>query len=260
MSINSLKTQLRKPNSRPVIAGAVFATLALSAACTNETSRRSAVDPKRLCDPANPYSTCLSTEASPSSANPMAAPTIGVRKTPPDGGGGAGGGDGGGGAGAGAGADPKNAAPAAPAAPPPNPEDERAKAQAEALRGVTGALDELGKALGDKIRNRPNSAGGSGGDGSAANSSGTYLVTFGKDSFVGIASGSVTKNCFVTSGTVIEVKSTPAKITEFASQGVNQFLARDVVSVSPAVSASGCTLTGQDFVYMGSHATFQPKP
>jgi hypothetical protein len=64
----------------------------------------------------------------------------------------------------------------------------------------------------------------------------------------------------VTSGTVIEVKSAPAKITEFASQGVNQFLARDVVSVLPADGVSGCTLTGQDFVYMGSHAASQPKP
>ena len=224
MNKHSFHLGLMMNKAQIVSAGTLVFILALGSACTNEAARRSAVDPKRLCDPANPYS-CLSTEAaSPSSADtgPRGAPKQNNNPVP----------DNKGPAPAAVAPAPADGAPA-PAAPI-DPEEARAKAQAEALKEVGKAVECLAGAIGDNIRNQPAKAGETGGGGENGNggqTAGPYLVVFSKDSFVGIATGSVKKNCFVTSGTAIEVNSAPAKVTEFASQGVNQFLARGVVSV-----------------------------
>lgn len=262
MNKNSLnKMQMLLPSSLLSI-GSLLLVVSIGAGCTNQPAKRSAVDARRLCNPANPYSTCLSTE--PAASNSVAAPVLPAprannppRETPdvpvpvvgPD---------------AVPGAGPDAVPVAGPAAPSPAADPDAARA--EALKEVSKSVGDLGKAIVDNINKGSggsgsgNGAGGGSGGAGEKTTSGGYLVTFSKDSFVGVAEGSVVKNCFIPTGTVVEVKSAPAKVKNFVSLGVNQLLAIGVVSIAPEAAVNGCSLVGKDFVYLGSHAAFQPKP
>ena len=87
------------------------------------------------------------------------------------------------------------------------------------------------------------------------------LVVFKQDSFVAIASQSIVANCFVPSGTKIEVSGDVSAVTQFQSLGVQQNIAFEVVAVSyPAAEAGACALNGKNFVYLSNHADLQEKP
>lgn len=231
-----------------VLASAVL----FAAGCTNETSRRSAVDSTRFCDPSNPYS-CVATAGLPAPSasrdNPITRPkedeVVAVKKddekpkengpsTPA--------------------ASPVPAAPPAPAAPVAQPADPAAE-KAKALKELTEAIGKVGDAVADNIKK-----GGTPASEKEGTKAQPYMVTFTKDSFVGVADGTVSKNCFISAGTSIEVSSAPERVTNFSSLGVDQNLAKGVVTVTPASGASGCNLVGTDVIFIGSHATAQPKP
>lgn len=231
-----------------------ISTIALSVAvlsaagCTNQTSRRSAVDATRFCDPSNPYS-CVATAALPAPSasrdNAAALPKSGederIKKEEEK---------------------PKEessstpavpAVPAAPAAPvaQPDPAAEKAKA----LKELTEAIGKVGDAVTDNINK-----GGRPAPAKDESKAQPYVITFTKDSFVGVADGTVSKNCFVSAGTALEVGAEPVKVTNFASLGVDQQMAQGVVTVTPGSQAPGCSLVGTDVIFIGSHATSQPKP
>ncbi|MEY2987258.1 MAG: hypothetical protein RJB13_779, partial [Pseudomonadota bacterium] len=194
---HSSDSNIATDTSRFATAGLILMIAALSTACTNEPARRSAVDPKRTCDPANPYS-CLATRVttgggSPQQAAPSAtnngsngAPT--QTKVPPEE------------------LPPEELPPEELPGPSPvvdtSGERDVDAEKAKAIEKLTSAFEELGSAASTAIKNGGESKSGDSGDDSKLK---PFLVTFSKDSFVGIATGSVTKNCAVTSGTVIEV-------------------------------------------------------
>jgi len=230
-----------------IVLGSVFA------ACTQEPVRRSAVDAASICgtnaDKPVWKGECLRTQsvqaeadagAAPSEPEPVApgdkSPPESVRVEPGDG------------AGERPGAPVAPVAPAAPAAPAkPDPDQQKA----DAIKVITDAIDKHGAdavAGIEKTLNR-------------GQTTKVYVVTFSKDSFVGIADNSVVKNCFVGAGSVVEVKGQPLKVTEFSSMGVNQYVTGEALEVNVAGGSSDdCGLKGKDFVYIGGHASVAAKP
>ena len=245
MSLIVRKSQLIYP---AVVLGAVFA------ACTPEPARRSAVDSGKTCsnDPDRPVwgGTCLQTQASAAKGSDdsrgiperpvpeVARPETPVRPELP--------------------APPEPLAPPAPAPVRESPEAQDAAVMNEVTKAIEGAtpaiVDGLGKVLngggpkpGTPAKTEPQGAP-------------TYVVSFSKDSFVGIADNSVIKNCFVSSGSVFEVKGEPKKITEFSRLGVNQYVTGETLDVNVSGGIESCELKGKDFVFLSEHAAFTLKP
>ena len=241
------KSQLIYP---AIVLGSVFA------ACTPEPARRSAVESSKLCssDPDRSVwaGTCLATQSSttkgsddssrtPERSIPEAAPAerpelpapevVPVAKNPPA---------------------------AAPVVPESDPAAQNTAVIREVTKGIEGAtpgiVDGLGKVL--------NGGGAKPGTPAKTEPQGapTYVVTFSKDSFVGIADNSVIKNCFVSSGAVLEVKGEPKKITEFSSLGVSQYVTGETLDASLTGGSDSCELKGKDFVFISGHASFAAKP
>jgi hypothetical protein len=239
------KSQLIYP---AIVLGSVFA------ACTPEPARRSAVESSKLCssDPDRSVwaGTCLATQASTARGSgdskgggvPEAAPAAAVPA-----------------AAAPAGAAPaaaalpevvpaeKNPPAAAPVAVDTDPAAQNAAVIREVTKGIEGATPGIVEGVG-KVLN----GGGA--------KPGTYVVTFSKDSFVGIADSSVIKNCFVSSGAVLEVKGEPKRITEFSSLGVSQYVTGETLDASLTGGSDSCELKGKDFVFISGHASFAAKP
>ena len=246
-----------------VVLGGVFA------ACTPEPARRSAVDSASRCsnNPERPVyqGNCLRTQAvqesedtagreprketpatvdsRPPVDSPAGMPPAGSRPAPavkPAAGGG----------------EPVTAP--APAAPPAASDPDAQKA--DAIEAITDAINKHGDEAVAGIEKAINGR-GSGSGSSQTPPHKVYVVTFNKDSFIGIADGSVVRNCFVGSGSVIEVKGQPQKVTEFSSMGVNQYVTGESLEVNlMGGSTESCSLKGKDFVYIAGHATVTAKP
>jgi hypothetical protein len=234
------------------------------AACTPEPSRRSAVDSASLCsnNPDRPVyqGNCLRTKAVQQTEDTNRREPL-EELPPPDArlpGAGAPGAPG-----APEAASPASpASPAAPAAPPvaapakPDPDAQKA----DAIKVITDAIDKHGA---DAVAGIEKTLGGGGSKPSSDRPTADkiYVVTFSKDSFIGIADSSVVKNCFVGAGSVIEVKGQPQKVTEFSSMGVNQYVTGEALEVNlMGGSSESCGLKGRDFVYIGGHASVSAKP
>jgi hypothetical protein len=125
---------------------------------------------------------------------------------------------------------------------------------------IVDAIDKHGP---DAVAGIEKTLNGGGGKTTAANpaTEKIYIVTFSKDSFIGIADSSVVKNCFVGAGSVVEVKGQPLKVSEFSSMGVNQYVTGEALEVNlMGGSSESCSLKGKDFVYIGGHASVAAKP
>ncbi len=244
------KSQLIYP---AIVLGSVFA------ACTPEPARRSAVESSKLCssDPDRSVwaGTCLATQASttkgsddssrtpersvpeaapaerPARPEPAAPEVVPVAKNPPE---------------------------TAPVAVDTDPAAQNAAAVNEVTKAIEGATPAIVDGLGQVLNGggaKPGTPAKTGTGGAS-----TYVVTFSKDSFVGIADNSVIKNCFVTSGAVLEVKGEPKKITEFSSLGVSQYVTGETLDASLTGGSDSCELKGKDFVFISGHASFAAKP
>ena len=247
------KSQLIYP---AIVLGSVFA------ACTPEPARRSAVESSKLCssDPDRSVwaGTCLATQAStargsgnskgggvpeaapaaaaPAAAAPAAAAPAAPEVVPAE----------------------KNPPAAAPVAVDTDPAAQNAAVVREVIKGIEGATPGIVDGLGQVL----NGGGAKPGTPAKTETEGasTYVVTFSKDSFVGIADNSVIKNCFVSSGSVLQVKGEPKKITEFSSLGVSQYVTGETIDVSIMGGSESCELKGKDFVFISGHASFAAKP
>lgn len=246
-----------------IIFGSVFA------ACTPEPARRSAVEASKLCtnDSDRPVwaGTCLATQASTANGsydstpatNPPPAkngPIDESQQSPP--------GE----------SKPKTKQPPAPVAGNPTSpvvtkpavggNTDSAAQNAAVINEVTKGIKDATPAIMDGLGQVLNGGGAKpktpAKTGTQAGAS--YVVTFSKDSFVGIADDSVIKNCFVSSGSVLEVKGEPRKITEFSSLGVSQYVTGETLDVSITGGSESCELKGKDFVFISGHASFAAKP
>lgn len=236
------KSQLIYP---AIVLGSVFA------ACTPEPARRSAVESSKLCssDPDRSVwaGTCLATQASTANGSgdsraipERPVPEAARPETPV-----------------------RSELPASPEPPAPAPVKESSEAQnAAVINEVTKAIEGVTPAVVDGLGKVLNGGGAKPGTPAKAETQGvpSYVVTFSKDSFVGIADNSVIKNCFVSSGAVLEVKGEPKKITEFSSLGVSQYVTGETLEVSITGGSDSCELKGKDFVFISGHASFAAKP
>jgi hypothetical protein len=245
------KSQLIYP---AIVLGSVFA------ACTPEPARRSAVESSTRCssDPDKSVwaGTCLATQASTTgvsgdsnggrSPEAVSAAAVPAAAAPA--------------AAAPAGAAPAAAAP--PAAAPVVAESDPAAQQAAGIKIATDAVEGITPAVVDVLGQVLNGGGAKPGTPAKTETEGasTYVVTFSRDSFVGIADNSVIKNCFVSSGAVLEVKGEPKKITEFSSLGVSQYVTGETLDASLTGGSDSCELKGKDFVFISGHASFAAKP
>ena len=244
------KTQLIYP---AIVLGSVFA------ACTPEPARRSAVESSKLCssDPDRSVwaGTCLATQASTTKGSddsnvgsaPEAAPGGNNSPSPvvpkPD---------------------PVGGNPPSPVVPKPaaGGDTDPAAQNAAVINEVTKAIKGATPAVVDGLGQVLNGGGAKPGTPAKTETKGvpSFVVTFRKDSFVGIADNSVIKNCFVSSGAVLEVKGEPKKITEFSSLGVSQYVTGETLDASLTGGSDSCELMGKDFVFISGHASFAAKP
>lgn len=244
------KSQLIYP---AIVLGSVFA------ACTPEPARRSAVESSKLCssDPDRSVwaGTCLATQASTAGVSgdsnggrsPEAAPGGNNSPSP-----------------SGPKPDPVAGNPTSPVVPKPaaGGDTDPAAQNAAVINEVTKAIKGATPAVVDGLGQVLNGGGAKPGTPAKTETKGvpSFVVTFSKDSFVGIADNSVIKNCFVSSGAVLEVKGEPKKITEFSSLGVSQYVTGETLDVSITGGSESCELKGKDFVFISGHASFATKP
>ncbi len=259
------KSQLIYP---AIVLGSVFA------ACTPEPARRSAVESSKLCssDPDRSVwaGTCLATQASTAGVSgdsnggrsPEAAPGGNNSPSP-----------------SGPKPDPVGGNPPSPSGPKPDPvggnppspsgpkpaaggDTDPAAQNAAVINEVTKAIKGATPAVVDGLGQVLNGGGAKPGTPAKTETKGvpSFVVTFSKDSFVGIADNSVIKNCFVSSGAVLEVKGEPKKITEFSSLGVSQYVTGETLDASLTGGSESCELKGKDFVFISGHASFAAKP
>lgn len=209
--------------------------------CTNEPTRRSAVDLAKLCSEKGQAVTqggCLPTgqaviagsgiptPAETPNGNPALPPVV-DKKVPP-----------------------ATSADAGAAAPPTSPVVAQREAAAKAIDSVA---DQLGKTSGVPPAAGPERT-------ASIATEPTATVTFDKDTFIAIADASVTKNCFIPMGTEMEVKGIPVKVTQFTSLGVDQAVTGETISVKyPKSQSDACGLVGRDFVYLSTHAKVAEK-
>lgn len=255
---------------------ALFVVASVSAGCASEPARRSGVDSSQLCggssgkacygtEPidtkkvefpeevvgngdSNGFEPSASTNAAVRPPGTSVAANSGQAAQPAA--------DGAGGDGSSGGADVPNTTPAGPTA---SQSSGAAQQQIQQNDQIIKVIETLGTKVVDTISGsgtKPSVTTPATKEETAAAK--TYVISFSKDSFVGIADGSVAKNCFVASGTKIEVKGAPEKVTEFENLGVSQMLTGEVQLLSG--SSDSCGLKGKDLLYLASHASVAVKP
>lgn len=146
---------------------------------------------------------------------------------------------------------------AAPTGNPPKGEGDLEAVQAKEREALSKILEGLGQVLtGNKKSGAPEGDTGNTNPGPETAST-SFVVTFSKQSFVGVADQNVVKNCLVAEGTKIVVKGEPQRITQFEELGVEQYVTGEILEIVD--STDSCKLIGKDIVYLGSHASASPK-